>query len=60
MAQTENGQVLLAKIPMGKAVAASLEDYTAMRTWGLEEFYVSGNRSTESTLHEDTRVNDHD
>jgi phosphonate transport system substrate-binding protein len=60
MAQTEKGQALLAKIPMGKAVAASLEDYTPMRTWGLEEFYVSGNRSTVSTQHEKRRVNVHD
>jgi phosphonate transport system substrate-binding protein len=41
MAQTEKGAALLAKIPMRKAVAASLEDYTPMSAWGLEAFYVS-------------------
>jgi hypothetical protein len=30
---------------MRKAVAAELEDYTPMRDWGLEAFYVSTNPS---------------
>jgi phosphonate transport system substrate-binding protein len=42
MAQTEKGATLLAKIPMRKAVAASLEDYTPMAAWGLEAFFVPG------------------
>ncbi|MES9991300.1 MAG: phosphate/phosphite/phosphonate ABC transporter substrate-binding protein [Candidatus Thiodiazotropha sp.] len=45
MAQTETGAALLSKIPMRRAVAASLEDYTPMASWGLEAFYVSDNQS---------------
>jgi phosphonate transport system substrate-binding protein len=41
MAKTEAGSALLAKIPMHQAQKASLEDYTPMSTWGLEEFYLS-------------------
>jgi phosphonate transport system substrate-binding protein len=41
MTQTEKGAALLAKIPMRKAVAASLKDYTPMSEWGLEAFYIS-------------------
>jgi phosphonate transport system substrate-binding protein len=41
MAQTPEGAALLAKIPIRKAVAASLEEYTPMYSWGLDEFYVS-------------------
>jgi phosphonate transport system substrate-binding protein len=44
MAQTEKGAALLAKIPMHKAVAANLEDYTVMSSWGLEAFYVTENQ----------------
>lgn len=40
MAQTEQGAALLAKIPMGDVVAASMEDYTPMSSWGLEAFYI--------------------
>jgi phosphonate transport system substrate-binding protein len=43
MAQTEKGAALLAKIPIRKAVSASLRDYTPMSEWGLEAFYVSDN-----------------
>lgn len=43
MAQTKKGAALLAKVPMRKAVATKLEDYTPMYTWGLEKFYISGN-----------------
>jgi phosphonate transport system substrate-binding protein len=60
MAQTEKGAALLAKIPMGKALAASLEDYAPMRTWGLDEFYVKGIKSTESTIDEKERSNTRD
>ena len=45
MAQTERGAALLAKIPMGRAVTASLEDYTPMSSWGLEEFYIPRDQS---------------
>ena len=45
MAQTEKGAALLAKIPMHQTMAASLEDYTPMRAWGLEAFYVPGAKS---------------
>jgi phosphonate transport system substrate-binding protein len=41
LAQTDKGAALLAKIPMHKPVAASLDDYTLMSSWGLEEYYVS-------------------
>ena len=41
MAKTEKGAALLSKIPMRKAVKASLEDYTPMSSWGLDEFYIS-------------------
>ncbi len=40
MAQTERGAALLASIPMGKAVATDLEDYTPMSSLKLEEFYI--------------------
>jgi phosphonate transport system substrate-binding protein len=43
MAQTEKGAALLAKIPMRKAVATSMEDYKPMSSWGLDEFYTSHN-----------------
>jgi phosphonate transport system substrate-binding protein len=39
MAQTEKGQALLEKIPMKKAIPASLEDYRILKEWGLEGFY---------------------
>lgn len=48
MAKTEKGAALLAKIPMRKAVKASLGDYTPMSSWGLEEFHTS----TSSLRHE--------
>jgi phosphonate transport system substrate-binding protein len=47
MAKTEKGAALLAKIPMRRAVIASLEDYTPMYSWGLEEFYVPGKLSAQ-------------
>jgi phosphonate transport system substrate-binding protein len=42
MSKTKAGAVLLSEIPMRRVVTASLEDYTPLRTWGLEEFYVQG------------------
>jgi phosphonate transport system substrate-binding protein len=41
MAKTEKGAALLAKIPMSKAVIASMDDYTPMLNLGLDEFYVT-------------------
>jgi phosphonate transport system substrate-binding protein len=40
MAKSKKGADLLSKIPIRKAVKASMEDYTPMSSWGLEEFYV--------------------
>jgi phosphonate transport system substrate-binding protein len=47
MAQTKEGAILLSRIPMRQAVAADLEDYTPLRAWGLEEFYIRGNSSNQ-------------
>jgi phosphonate transport system substrate-binding protein len=41
MGQTEKGAALLAKIPIRKIVAASMDDYTPLSSWGLDEFYIS-------------------
>ncbi len=54
MAQTEPGSALLAKIPMRKAIAASLEDYMPMAAWGLDEFYVTGIQPVQLKEHEGT------
>jgi phosphonate transport system substrate-binding protein len=51
MAQTKNGAILLSKIPMRRAIAASLEDYTPLRSWGLEEFYIHENSQEHSKVH---------
>lgn len=40
MARTEKGAALLAKIPMRKAVASSIEDYTPITSSELEKFYI--------------------
>jgi len=40
MAATKEGQELLSKIPMKQPVATSMEDYSLMREWGLESFWV--------------------
>ena len=40
MAETKEGQELLAKVPLKQAVAASPEDYAEMLAWGLEAFWV--------------------
>ncbi len=45
MANTPKGAALLAQIPMRKPVAASIEDYSMMYSWGLDKFYVSGKLS---------------
>jgi phosphonate transport system substrate-binding protein len=39
-AATAEGQDLFAKIPMQKVVSASIDDYTVMRSWGLESLWV--------------------
>ncbi|MEJ2608657.1 MAG: phosphate/phosphite/phosphonate ABC transporter substrate-binding protein [Candidatus Thiodiazotropha sp.] len=48
MGQTEKGAALLAKIPMHKVVAAQLDDYTPISSWGLDEFYTPLNNAQQS------------
>jgi phosphonate transport system substrate-binding protein len=40
MAATPEGRALLSKIPFNHPVPASLADYTPMRDWGLEDFWI--------------------
>lgn len=40
MAATEEGAKLLSKIPIRKAIAASLDDYSPLLEWGLENYFV--------------------
>lgn len=40
MEATPGGRELLAKIPMNHPVSATLQDYTPMKKWGLEDFWV--------------------
>lgn len=40
MGRTKEGLELLDKVPISKVVATSLEDYTLMRSWGLESLWV--------------------
>lgn len=40
LAKSEEGRKLLAKIPMKQPVPASIDDYSGMRNWGLESFWV--------------------
>jgi len=40
MAATAKGQAMLAKIPMKQAIAASIDDYLELKSWGLDAFYV--------------------
>lgn len=47
MAQTKTGAALLARIPMSKAVSASLDDYRPMSSLKLEEFYIPREQSGE-------------
>ena len=42
MAATPEGAAMLAQVPMRKAVAASFDDYKAIRHMGLEKYYVNG------------------
>jgi len=40
MANTPDGMALLAKVPMKQPVPASLEEYLAMRSWHLNNYWV--------------------
>ncbi|MEK6697868.1 MAG: phosphate/phosphite/phosphonate ABC transporter substrate-binding protein [Nitrospirota bacterium] len=40
MAAAEEGRKLLLKIPMKQPVSTSMDDYSPMRDWGLESFWV--------------------
>jgi phosphonate transport system substrate-binding protein len=40
MAATPQGRALLVKVPMTQPVAASIDDYLVMSTWGLEKYWV--------------------
>jgi len=40
MAADPQGAALLAHVPIGRAVAASANDYQQLARWGLEDFYV--------------------
>jgi len=40
MSQTAAGAAMLAKVPFKKIGPASIEDYQALKTWGLEEYFV--------------------
>jgi len=41
MGSDEDARTLLANIPMKKVIAADMNDYTELRKWKLEEFYVA-------------------
>jgi phosphonate transport system substrate-binding protein len=41
MAATEQGKALLSKVPIKRAVTATMDDYAPMLDWGLDEFYVN-------------------
>jgi phosphonate transport system substrate-binding protein len=40
LAETEQGRMLLSKIPIKKIGPASLADYQPLSDWGLEKYYV--------------------
>lgn len=40
LAATEEGKKLLQHVPMSEAVATSMQDYTPMKKWGLEAYWV--------------------
>ena len=40
MAATTKGQAMLARIPMKQAIAASIDNYMELKSWGLDAFYV--------------------
>ncbi|MCG7985556.1 MAG: phosphate/phosphite/phosphonate ABC transporter substrate-binding protein [Candidatus Thiodiazotropha lotti] len=41
MAETPQGKELLSKIPIQQAVRSSIEDYSELREWNLEKYYLS-------------------
>lgn len=41
LAASETGKALIAQIPMGESVEASMDDYRPMLDWGLDAFYVA-------------------
>jgi phosphonate transport system substrate-binding protein len=40
MSRTDEGRAMLARVPMTRPVAASMDDYAVMRSWGLEKYWV--------------------
>jgi len=40
MAASESGRTMLARVPMEEPVSASIADYTPMRGWGLDAYWV--------------------
>lgn len=40
MAASPAGKALLAKVPMNQPVSASMSDYLAMESWGLEKYWI--------------------
>lgn len=40
MSATTAGRVLLDEVPMTSPVAASIEDYLSMRSWGLDAYWA--------------------
>jgi phosphonate transport system substrate-binding protein len=44
LAATPAGKKWLEDVPMTAPVPASIDDYLAMRQWGLESYWVSGNK----------------
>ena len=41
MAAGEEGAALLAKVPIKRLIAATVDDYRPLKEWGLERFYVA-------------------
>ena len=41
LAASQQGKILLEKIPMNRSISTDLEDYEPMLEWGLQEFYVA-------------------
>ncbi len=40
LAQTDTGRNLMVRIPMYQPVAASLDEYLPMQSWGLDKYYI--------------------
>ncbi|MDH5546723.1 MAG: phosphate/phosphite/phosphonate ABC transporter substrate-binding protein [Gammaproteobacteria bacterium] len=43
LSKTQQGALMLSQIPLNKAIPAEISDYTVIRQWGLDRFYVSTN-----------------